>query len=123
MSDRGDSARRRRLVVLFQDEPCGWLEERHDGSCLFGYTQAWLDRSDAEPISRRLPLRREPYQSQGLHPFFLGLLPEGWLFDLAVAHLKLSLADPFGLVAALCRDNIGAVSLQPDENTEGLRHA
>ena len=104
---------------MFRDEPCGWLEDHDDGSCVFGYSEAWLERADAEAISRRLPLRREPYPSRGLHPFFLGLLPEGWLFDLAGAHLKLSEADPFGLVAALCRDNIGAVSLQPDEGAGG----
>jgi len=122
VSEGENSAPRRRLVVLFRDEPCGWLEDHHDGSCLFAYSQAWLGRPGAEPISRRLPLRPEPYPSRGLHPFFLGLLPEGWLFDLAVAHLKLSEADPFGLVAALCRDNIGAVSLQPDEGARGGLH-
>lgn len=118
MSESNAQAARRRLRVLFRDQPCGWLEEMHDGSCSFSYDQAWLDRSDAEPISRSLGLRAEPYVHRSVHPFFLGLLPEGWLFDLAIAQLKLTEADPFGLVAALCRDNIGAVALLPEDEAQ-----
>jgi serine/threonine-protein kinase HipA len=49
----------------------------------------------------------------GLHPFFENLLPEGWLLNIAVGKLKVARGDGFGLVLALCRDCIGAVSVEP----------
>ncbi|MCC7014580.1 MAG: HipA N-terminal domain-containing protein [Planctomycetes bacterium] len=44
---------------------------------------AWLARVDARAISLTLPLRSEPYASSGRRPFFAGLLPKGWLFDIS----------------------------------------
>jgi serine/threonine-protein kinase HipA len=51
------------------------------GQTMFAYSSEWLARPDAVPVSLTLPLRGEPYVSQGLHPFFENLLPEGWLLD------------------------------------------
>jgi serine/threonine-protein kinase HipA len=101
-------------LVYLDDERVGWFEER-DGGSVFGYDATWLTRADAQPISLTFPLREEPYASKGVHPFFLGLLPEGWLFDLALARLKVSRSDPFGLVLASCRDCIGAVRILPED--------
>ena len=58
-----------------------------------------------------LPVRTEPYESPGLHPFFENLLPEGWLLDIALAELKLARGDAFGMLLALCRDCVGAVRI------------
>lgn len=99
--------------VLMRGFACGILEELEQGKARFRYDVEWLSRPGAEPISRTMPLRPEPFDAVGVHPCFLGLLPEGWLFDLALARLKLSPADPFGLVLALCADCVGAVSIVP----------
>jgi len=105
----------RRLLVLFDTELAGVLEEAEAGT-RFTYAPEWLAQPDAQAISLRLPLRSEPWQWKTPHPFFLGLLPEGWLFDVAVAACKLARDDVFGLLAALCRDCPGAVRLIPAED-------
>lgn len=77
----------------------------------FEYLEAWLKRSDAVPVSLTLPLRSEPYITEGLHPFFENLLSEGWLLELATKKLKISKDDTFGLLLATCADCVGAVEI------------
>jgi serine/threonine-protein kinase HipA len=89
----------------------GVLEEREDRSTSFSYDPTWLDDPLAYPVSLTLPLRHEPYEHRGLHPFFEGLLPEGWLLDIATQGLQLSKDDAFGLLLALGADTIGAVEV------------
>lgn len=105
----------RRAIVRLDGERAGTLTERGRATT-FQYDRAWLDRKDALPISLTLPLRSEPYESEGLHPFFENLLPEGWLLDIATSKLKLSKDDPFGLLIATCADCVGAVEILPDDS-------
>jgi len=92
---------------------------REDGErTLFTYDEAWLGRPDRSPISLTLPLRAEPYEVRGLHPFFENLLPEGWLLELATSKLKIAKDDAFGLLLATCADCIGAVEIHPAEGRE-----
>jgi serine/threonine-protein kinase HipA len=109
--------------VFFDRERCGRIEETETGM-RFTYDPAWLAREDAEALSLTLPLRAEPYESKGLHPFFAGLLPEGWLLAIALSTLKLSAADGFGLLLALCRDCAGAARVEPEsEEVSATREA
>jgi len=89
----------------------GTIEE-DAGRIVFTYSPEWLSRSDAVPVSLTLPLRAEPYVSQGLHPFFENLLPEGWLLEVTTKKLKISKDDPFGLLLATCHDCVGAVEIE-----------
>jgi serine/threonine-protein kinase HipA len=77
----------------------------------FQYDTAWVNRADARPVSLTLPLRKEPTITNGLHPFFENLLPEGWLLEIATSKLKISKDDAFGLLVATCADCIGAVEI------------
>jgi HipA-like protein len=86
--------------------------EEDAGQTVFTYSPDWLSQSDAVPVSLTLPLRAEPYISQGLHPFFENLLPEGWLLDVTTKKLKISKNDPFGLLLATCNDCVGAVEIE-----------
>ena len=52
------------------------------------------------------------YESAVLFPFFDGLIPEGWLLDIASRNWKLDKNDRFGLLIACCRDCIGDVSVR-----------
>lgn len=79
----------------------------------FTYSPQWLARKDAVPVSVTLPLRDQPYVTQGLHSFFENLLPEGWLLDITSRRLKISKDDPFGLLLATCSDCVGAVEIEP----------
>ena len=101
--------------VLLSGQPVGVIKEVDDKTS-FEYSKEWLARTDAVPVSLTLPLRSEPYLSQGLHPFFENLLPEGWLLEVSTKKLKISKDDPFGLLLATCGDCIGAVEIEPLES-------
>jgi len=104
----------RRAVIRLDGRRVGVLAERPGGGTRFTYDADWLGVEDAAPVSLTLPLRAEPYDSAGLHPFFENLLPEGWLLELSTAKLKIPKDDAFGLLLATCADCIGAVEVVPD---------
>jgi serine/threonine-protein kinase HipA len=95
----------------------GVIEERDDVFA-FTYAREYLDDPDAPPVSLTLPLRAEPYASKTFLPFFDGLLPEGWLLDVAVRHWKLDPRDRMGILLAVCEDCIGAVHVVADAPPE-----
>ncbi len=53
------------------------------------------------------------YREKRLFPFFEGLIPEGWLLDIASKSWKINTNDRMGLLLACCRNCIGAVSVLP----------
>ena len=79
----------------------------------FQYDSNYLASKGAEPISLTLPLTDKAHISSVLHPFFDGLIPEGWLLDIAEKNWKISNRDRMSLLLACCRDCIGAVSVLP----------
>jgi len=99
----------RRGRVYWDEIPAGRLEELEDGDCVFAYLPEYLARPDAEPLSFTLPLGTETVKTRGLHPFFDGLVPEGWLLELATRNWKLDPGDRMGILLAACSDCIGAV--------------
>ena len=101
--------------VSLSGHPVGVIKEVDDKTS-FEYSQEWLARRGAVPVSLTMPLRAEPYLSPGLHPFFENLLPEGWLLEVSSKKLKISKDDPFGLLLATCGDCIGAVEIEPLES-------
>lgn len=100
----------RKLRVYYQDRAAGLLEETDEGY-RFSYEPEWLAAA-GDPVSLTLPPRAEPWESPTLFPFFDGLIPEGWLLELGVRNWKLDPRDRFGLLAAFCRDAIGAVGVE-----------
>jgi serine/threonine-protein kinase HipA len=48
-----------------------------------------------------------------LFPFFDGLIPEGWLLNIAESSWKINQRDRMSLLLACCKDCIGAVSVIP----------
>ncbi len=106
--------------VLVSGQPVGIIEEIND-TTRFTYSPEWLTRKEAKPISLTLPLRAEPYEYHGLHPFFENLLPEGWLLDVSSKKLKISKDDPFGMLLATCGDCVGAVEIKPFESETSQR--
>jgi serine/threonine-protein kinase HipA len=109
--------KKRRGWVSLSSERAGVIEETALGS-RFTYDAAWLARPDAKAISLTLPLRALPYESEGLHPFFENLLPEGWLLEQTRRKLGIPKSDAFGLLLATCGDCIGAVEITPAEGEE-----
>jgi serine/threonine-protein kinase HipA len=88
----------------------GYIKEVATGYT-FQYDEEYLEREIAMPVSLTLPLTSTVYQSNILFPFFDGLIPEGWLLDIAQKNWKLNQRDRMGLLLACCKDCIGAVSV------------
>jgi serine/threonine-protein kinase HipA len=84
----------------------------------FVYHIDYLADESAKPISLTMPLRKEAYHSFTLFAFFDGLIPEGWLLNIAKDHWKVKGNDRFELLLLTCRDAIGAVSVVPENETE-----
>jgi len=87
-----------------------WQDDEGYG---FVYDEYYLVVKDRQPVSLTLPLRKEPYLSKTMIPFFDGLIPEGWLLDIAVKNWKVNPNDRMELLLITCRDCIGAVSIEP----------
>ena len=99
--------------VLYDGILAARLSETDDGYVL-QYDEAYLEQPDSKMISLTIPKRKEPYTSKVLFPFFDGLIPEGWLLDIAVDHWKVKANDRFELLLTTCRDTIGAVTVEPE---------
>ncbi len=100
--------------IFMYDYPAGTLTENENGYT-FVYDAGYLATKNAEPVSLTLPLTDRPFVSNVLHPFFDGLIPEGWLLDIAEKNWKIDDRDRMSLLLACCKDCIGTVSVQPIE--------
>ncbi|WP_314895255.1 HipA N-terminal domain-containing protein [uncultured Capnocytophaga sp.] len=100
----------KQAVVYYKNELAGLLTEDEEGYH-FAYTEEYLSLPQAKPISLTLPLQSTPYHSSVLFPFFDGLIPEGWLLQIAINNWKLNPRDRFALLLAMCKDCIGCVSI------------
>ena len=79
----------------------------------FTYEKEYLTMDNPEPISLTLPLTSLKYSSKILFPFFDGLIPEGWLLDIAEKNWKFNMRDRMSILLVSCKDCIGAVSVEP----------
>jgi serine/threonine-protein kinase HipA len=102
----------RRAEVKFRERTAGFLTEDENGYH-FQYDEGYLKSASPEAISLTLPLQDKQHDSKILFPFFDGLIPEGWLLDIAERNWKLNPRDRMGLLIACCKDCIGAVSIHP----------
>ena len=99
--------------VLYNAVPAALLSETDEGYVL-QYDAAYLKKPGSKPISLTLPMQEAAYTSKVLFPFFDGLIPEGWLLDIAVDYWKVKPNDRFELLITTCRDTIGAVTVEPE---------
>lgn len=104
----------RRAAVYLREQLAGVLTEDEDGY-EFVYDAAYLAQPDAASVSLTLPLQEEPFRSRTMIPFFDGLIPEGWLLDVAVRKWKLDRRDRMSLLLTCCKECIGVVSIHPME--------
>ena len=101
-----------RPKVFLNDVFAGTLTE-NDMGYEFRYAPDYLKSDNAVAVSLTLPLTDQPYRDKVLFPFFDGLIPEGWLLDIAEQSWKISARDRFSLLLACCRDCIGNISVVP----------
>ena len=107
----------KQAVVYLRGIKTGILTEDENGYT-FKYEADYLSSANAEAVSLTLPLSDKPYHDKVLFPFFDGLIPEGWLLDIAEENWKIDARDRMSLLLACCRDCIGAVGVVPIINKE-----
>lgn len=100
----------RRGEVWVNNNLAGRISEDEEGFH-FTYEEEYLINERALPVSLTLPLRKETFHSNTLFPFFDGLIPEGWLLNIAGKNWKIDPRDRMGLLLSTCRDCIGNVSI------------
>ncbi len=107
----------KRAKVFINSSLAGILTE-DDMGYEFHYDSDYLGSDKAEAISLTLPLTKKSYRDKVLFPFFDGLIPEGWLLDIAEQSWKISSRDRFSLLLACCKDCIGNISIIPEIRME-----
>ena len=94
----------------------GTISESED-EFVYTYDDQYAADPALQPISVTFLKRIEPYRSKVLFPFFDGLIPEGWLLNVAEKNWKLDPRDRMGLLLTVCRDCIGAVHVESADIT------
>jgi serine/threonine-protein kinase HipA len=94
-------------------------EDENKNGYFFEYNDDYIKNPIHGPISQTLPVRKEPFHDkENLIPFFDGLIPEGFLLDIAIKNWKLNEKDRMELLLSVCNDCVGAVSINRIENEE-----
>lgn len=100
--------------VYYKDCLAGTITETDEGDYVFQYDATYVETFPSDFITFTMPVRKEPYIDNRLFPFFEGLIPEGWLLDIATKNWKINSNDRMGLLLACCQNCIGAVSIIPN---------
>ena len=109
----------RRGKVYYKDRLAGTITENDDGEYVFQYDAQYVKDYPGEFVTFTMPVTMEPYTDKRLFPFFEGLIPEGWLLNIASETWKINQNDRMGLLLACCRNCIGAVSVEPIQEADG----
>ena len=99
--------------VYYKTHLAGIITETNEGEYVFQYEDQYISNHPNDFITFTMPVRESPYTEKRLFPFFEGLIPEGWLLDVASKNWKINKNDRMGLLLACCRNCIGAVSVEP----------
>ena len=103
----------RKARIFYNETLAGILSETSDGEYIFQYDENYVANHPNQFITFTMPVRSEPFKEKRLFPFFEGLIPEGWLLDIATKNWKINPNDRMGLLLACCKNCIGAVSVIP----------
>ena len=109
----------RQAIIKYNNLPAGLLTELDTGEYEFVYDEQYVQTHIAF-ISFQMPVRSTPYRSKSLFPFFDGLIPEGWLLNIASESWRINKNDRMGLLLACCQHTIGAVSVHPIKEIENV---
>lgn len=107
----------RQGIVKYNNELAGILTEGDNGEYLFVYDETYAEKYPNQFITFNMPVTHGAYRSKRLFPFFDGLIPEGWLLNIAAESWKINKNDRMGLLLACCKNAIGAVSIHPINDT------
>ncbi len=102
----------RKAEIFYQDILAGILIETNDGEYTFEYDKDYIENYPNQFLTFSMPVSKSKFKDNRLFPFFEGLIPEGWLLDIASRNWKINPNDRMGLLLACCQNCIGAVSVK-----------
>jgi len=108
----------RQAMIRYKDVLAGILTETDDGEYIFQYDTVYVQKYPNLFLTFSMPVIQTPYAADRLFPFFEGLIPEGWLLEIASKNWKLKTDDRMGLLLACCGNCIGAVSVHDMKKTD-----
>ncbi len=103
----------RQALIKYDDVDAGVLIETNQGEYTFKYFEFYCLQFPEKFITFDMPVAKQTYRSNRLFPFFDGLIPEGWLLNIASESWRINKKDRMGLLLACCQSTIGAVSVHP----------
>ena len=103
----------RKGKVYYNNIFAGIITETDEGEYTFQYDIDFVKEHPEEFITFTMPVTVQTYTDKRLFPFFDGLIPEGWLLDIASKNWRININDRMGLLLACCSNCIGAVSVLP----------
>jgi serine/threonine-protein kinase HipA len=108
----------RSAEIFYGEILAGLLTETDEGIYNYQYDMEYIREHPDQFITFTMPVTERIYSENRLFPFFEGLIPEGWLLDIASKNWKINHNDRMGLLLACCQNCIGAVSVRPitDQN-------
>ena len=107
------------LIVRLLGRTVGRLDySSHHNEMRFSYDPEYLADSMSMPLSRSLPLRSEPFDTETTTVFFENLLPPDQVRRKLGPILHVSRHNIFGFLEALGGDCAGAISLWPEDTPQ-----
>lgn len=105
-------------LPIYRDTPEGLALigtlSRKNGVATFQYSEDYLTRDDAAPVSLSLPLTEKPYEEEALLPYFKGLLPEGEALENLCRSLGILTTDYFTMLQMCGLDCLGDIIINPE---------
>jgi serine/threonine-protein kinase HipA len=99
-------------VYLFRDL-VGHLIQDDGGQTVFDYAESWIEKTDAYPLSRSLPLRKERFSRKECRGFFAGILPEESKREIIARNLGISARNDYAMLERIGGECAGAVTFVP----------
>src|ERR1700733_6272233 len=103
----------RTLDVYLSRDLVGHLTQDAGGQMAFGYAGSWIEKTDAFPLSRSLPLRKERFSRKECRGFFAGILPEESRREIIARNLGISARNDYAMLERIGGECAGAVTFVP----------
>lgn len=101
------------LQVYLHQNYVGSLTQNKYGQLKFQYSERWIHKKDAIPLSHSLPLQTESFSHKQCQGFFSGILPEETQRSLIAQNLGISPSNDFALLEAIGGECAGAITFLP----------
>lgn len=99
--------------VYYNDILAGIIEKKGSDFFLFTYADDYYENQHLPAISLSFPKSRQQFESNGLFPFFYGMLTEGINKDIQCRLLRIDENDDFTrLIKTAGVDTIGAITVK-----------